>query len=127
MKNRIITTLILLAALTACKDNYTGFDPRDAGNIEGIWNAQSGGNTVWTMQFSDGHAVHRVIDFGQTLVNIEFAYRISGDTIYMDRLFSNSQTWDRVWVVKFGDENNCVARDIMQPDSMPVIVLWRIP
>lgn len=119
--------IVLALTLFSCKDDGSAFNPRDARNIEGLWSATAGGNAVWTLYFSDGYSEHRVIDFGQEVIHYEFAYRTNYDTVFLDNLFSNSNTWNRVWVVEFQDENNCIARDVAQPDPLPAFVMRRIP
>ena len=126
MKNLPFALLFLFFILPSCKDGDT-FNPRDASNIEGVWQGTAGGNAVWTLYFSDGYSQHRVIDFGQELLKYEYAYRTHRDTIFMDNLFNNQLVWNRVWVVEFKDRDNVVAREVGQPDTLPRFVLKRIP
>lgn len=123
----IATVLFFLLFLTSCKDSIYQFNPHDARQIEGIWRATADGDANWTLYFSDGYSQHRVIDFGQELLKYEYAYRINRDTVFMDNLFNTQFVWNRVWVLEFSDPDHATAREVGQPDTLPIFNLTRLP
>lgn len=102
MTKALITLwLLYIAAMLSCGDGEVSyFNPKDAGQIEGVWERNNGLPTVY--YFSNGKAVFESFAVGQLVVHKEYTYHTSRDTIFF-REYPDGQ--EGQWLVSFADLN----------------------
>lgn len=83
---RILSCLVFVLLAQSCADvEPLEFDPYDVSQVQGLWH-RNAPNYNWTWYFSDGLLTQSVYDFGQTIVENEYAYSSSHDTLRLIRL-----------------------------------------